>query len=149
MIFWLTGQPGSGKSTLAKALESALQAQGHQVAHLDGDELRKATGNRDYSDSGRILNVRTAQRLAAQLAADGMVVVAAFVSPHRWLREEFKQRHDVIEIYLHTTRATNKAAFFVPVYEPPTSHFIDIDTSLLTVEQCVRKIVDESLGEEG
>ncbi|MCX6903007.1 MAG: adenylyl-sulfate kinase, partial [Verrucomicrobia bacterium] len=142
MIFWFTGQPGSGKSTLARALGTALQARGYQVASLDGDELRRQTRNTDYSDAGRSLNVRTGQRRAAELAAGGFVVVAAFVSPHRTLREEFKANHEVVEIYVHTTKATSKDVFRVPHYEPPLARYIDLDTALLTVDQCVQAVLD-------
>ena len=102
MIYWLTGQPGSGKSTLSMALKSALRARGHAVVHLDGEFLRDVTDNRDFSLAGRMRNIKAGQQLAAKLHADGIVVVASFVSPYRNLREEFKRKGDVVEIYLHT-----------------------------------------------
>ena len=141
MIYWFTGQPGSGKSTLAAALKVALRARGCQGVHLDGEELREITGNKDFSETGRVLNVRAGQRLARKLQADGMTVVASFVSPHRWLREEFKKNGDVIEIYVHTTRPTDREAYFVKAYEPPVSDFVDIDTTSASVEECVQRII--------
>lgn len=141
MIFWFTGQPGSGKSTLANALETALRVRDYQVAKLEGEELRRQTGNTDFSDAGRMLNVRNGQRRAAELAASGFVVLAAFVSPHRTLREEFKASHEVLEIYVHTAKATTKDAFRVPCYEPPLARYVDLDTSAQTVEQCVETIL--------
>jgi hypothetical protein len=83
MIIWFTGQPGAGKSTLANALGSARQTLGYRVAAIDGEAVRRQTGNDDYSDAGRILNVRRGQQRAAELAANGLVVMASFVSPHR------------------------------------------------------------------
>jgi len=141
MIYWFTGQPGSGKSTLSNALKATLQAQGRKVVHLDGEELREITGNRDFSETGRVLNVTIAQRLAKKLDADGIVVVASFVSPHRWLREEFKKKCDVIEIFVHTTRPTDREAYFVKGYEPPSSSFVDIDTTSASVEECIQRIL--------
>ncbi len=141
MIIWFTGQPGAGKSTLAGALQAALRAHGHRVEAIDGEELRRQTGNDDYSDAGRILNVRNAQRRATELAADGSAVIASFVSPHRSLREELKKNQDVLEIYVHTSKANPKDIYRVPYYEPPTSGYLDLDTSAHTVEQCVAKIM--------
>ena len=146
MIIWLTGQPGSGKSTVAKRLEEALIACGHRVALIDGEDLRRETGNQDYSDAGRIKNVRAGQMRAAELAAEGAVVLASFVSPHRRLREEFKQGRPVVEAYLHTEKTTPKNAFHARNYEPPLSNYIDLDTSFLTVDQCAEAILDAALG---
>jgi adenylylsulfate kinase len=144
MIYWFTGQPGSGKSTLAAALKAVLQARGSQVVCLDGEELREITGNKDFSETGRLFNVKIGQRLAKKLAAEGIVVVASFVSPHRWLREEFKKDCDVIEIYVHTTRPTDREAYFVKAYEPPVSDFVDVDTTSASIEECVQKIIAAS-----
>ena len=141
MIFWFTGQPGSGKSTLAAALKAALAARGRKVVHLDGEELREITGNKDFSEEGRVLNVRICQRLAKKLAAEEIVVIASFVSPHRWLREEFKKDCDVTEIYVHTTRPTDRKAYFVKDYEPPLLNFVNIDTTSASVEECVGRIL--------
>ena len=102
MIYWFTGQPGAGKTTLALALKTELAARGHVTVHLDGDLLRIVTANQDFSMAGRMKNIRAAQALAAKLHEDGAWVVAAFVSPFRGLREEFKKRPEVLEIYVHT-----------------------------------------------
>ena len=63
MIFWFTGQPGSGKTTLGKALLEKLD----DVFHIDGDDLRGLSANVDYSEQGRINNIRTAQSIAMYL----------------------------------------------------------------------------------
>jgi adenylylsulfate kinase-like enzyme len=140
MIYWFTGQPGAGKSTLAAALQSDLRKRGFSAVHLDGEELREITGNRDYSREGRIANIRAGQKLAAKLSAEGIIVTVSFVSPYRWLREEFKKSHNVVEIYVHTTETRGREKFFVKDYEPPQSDFIDIDTTHVSVEACVNDI---------
>ena len=141
MIYWLTGQPGAGKTTLAIALKSALRKQGHPVVHLDGEFLRELMGNKDLSEAGRIRNIKTAQQLAAKLHADGIVVVASFVSPYRNIREEFKRCGIVLEIYLHTTEIRGKESYFVANFEPPLEDFLDIDTTNVSVDACVQKIL--------
>jgi len=141
MIYWFTGQPGAGKSTLAAALKAALQKRGHSVVHLDGEEIREITGNVDYSETGRVINIRTGQRLAAKLATEGISVVASFVSPYRTMREEFKKNLKVVEIYVHTTAIRGREKYFVRDYEPPLANFLDVDTTDATVEECIKKIL--------
>lgn len=141
MIIWFTGQPGSGKSTLARAVATALRGNGLKVAELDGEEFRRQTGNNDYSDAGRIRNVRGAQERAGELVAGGFTVVASFVSPHRSLREDFKAKQNVLEFYVHTSCITGKEEFHVLNYEPPLRDYLSLDTSTLTIDQCVALIL--------
>ena len=141
MIYWFIGQPGAGKTTLALALKSALQGHGQPVVHLDGEFVREVTDNQDFSETGRIRNIRTGQRLAAKLQADGITVVASFVSPYRALREEFKRQGNVVEIYVHTTEIRGKEARFAPDFEPPQDSFVDMDTTGILVASCVAKIL--------
>jgi len=141
MIYWFTGQPGAGKTTLALALKKELAARGHVTVHLDGDLLRIVTANQDFSTAGRMKNIRTAQALAEKIHADGAWVVAAFVSPFRALREEFKLRAEVLEIYVHTTEKRGREKFFAENFEPPQENFLDVDTTSVSVEECVRRIL--------
>jgi adenylylsulfate kinase len=141
MIYWFTGQPGAGKTTLALALQKVLAARGQVTVHLDGDLLRIVTVNQDFSTAGRMRNIRAAQALAAKIHEDGVWVIAAFVSPFRALREEFKQRAEVFEIYVHTTEKRGREQFFAEAYEPPLKKFLDLDTTNVSVEACVRRIL--------
>ncbi|HXF09961.1 MAG TPA: adenylyl-sulfate kinase [Desulfuromonadaceae bacterium] len=141
MIYWFTGQPGAGKTTLAVALIKELKFQGRPAVHLDGDILRAVTDNHDFSTAGRMKNVRAAQALAAKVHSEDVWVVAAFVSPFRQLREEFKKRGDVVEVYVHTTTPRGRESYFVKDYEPPLENFIDVDTTNAGVEECIRKVL--------
>jgi adenylylsulfate kinase-like enzyme len=141
MIYWFTGQPGAGKTTLALALQKELRRRGHVTVHLDGDLLRIVTANQDFSAAGRMKNIRAAQALAAKIHEEGAWVVAAFVSPFRAMREGFKQRPEVLEIYVHTSEKRGREEFFVEAYEPPLENFLDIDTTNAGVDECVRRIL--------
>jgi len=87
-------------------------------------------------------NIRAAQALAEKIHADGAWVVAAFVSPFRDLRDEFKRRAEVFEIYVHTSENRGREKFFAEAYEPPLENFLDIDTTNAGVDECVRRILD-------
>ena len=139
MIFWFTGQPGSGKTTLGKALLEKLD----NSFHIDGDDLRRLSANVDYSEQGRISNIRTAQSIAMYLDNKGRNVVVSVVAPYRWLREEFKERHNVNEIYLHTTEIRGREHYFAENYEAPEVNFLDIDTTNVSLEDCIEKIIKE------
>ena len=139
MIFWFTGQPGSGKTTLGKALIKKLG----KAFHIDGDDLRGLSSNIDYSEQGRISNIRTAQSIAMYLDNKGQHVVVSVIAPYKWLRDEFKKRHKVNEIYLHTTEIRGREDYFAEGYEPPSENFLDIDTTNISVEDCIGKIEKE------
>ena len=138
MIFWFTGQPGSGKTTLGKALLDEL----NDAFHIDGDDLRVLSTNSDYSEQGRINNIRTAQSIAMFLDNKGKEVVVSVVAPYRWLREEFKSRHNVNEIYVHTSEIRGREHYFADDYELPEEDFLDLDTTNVTVDACISKILE-------
>ena len=141
MIFWFTGQPGSGKTTLGRALLEKFDS----ALHVDGDDLRGLVHNVDSSEQGRISNIRMAQSIAMFLDNKEQDVVVSVVAPYRWLREEFKARHKVNEVYLHTTEKRGKEKFFVENYEPPQENFLDVDTTNVSVEACIDRIVEAFL----
>tara|TARA_B100002052_G_scaffold215280_1_gene197248 strand:+ start:285 stop:713 length:429 start_codon:yes stop_codon:yes gene_type:complete len=139
MIFWFTGQPGSGKTTLGKALLEKLS----DVFHIDGDDLRGLSANVDYSKQGRISNIRTAQSIAMYLDNKGKNVVVSVVAPYKWLREEFKERHDVNEIYVHTSEIRGREHYFAEDYEKPEENFLEIDTTNVSVDECILRVLEE------
>ena len=99
------------------------------------------TANQDFSTAGRMKNIQAAQALAARIHEDGAYVVAAFVSPFRALREEFKQREEVLEIYVHTTEKRGRENHFAENYEPPLENFLDMDTTNVSIDVCVKRIL--------
>jgi adenylylsulfate kinase len=128
MIYYFVGQPGAGKTTLAKYLTEHFPKD--SVIHIDGDDLRDAFKNKDYSEYGRRLNVQRAQDIAQFLDKKGFTVLVSLVSPYRDQREEFKFNTSIIEIYVHTTEDRGRNHFHVENYEPPLENFIDIDTTI-------------------
>lgn len=133
MIIWLTGQPGSGKTTIAQQLleENVVNYV------LDGDDLRKLMPNPGYDEKGRRQNIDRAQAIAGYLNQFGVWGAVALVSPYRDQREEFKARHRVLEVYLHTDEERGREQFFADDYEPPEDDYLDIDTAVCSVEEAV------------
>ena len=148
-IYWLTGQPAHGKTVLGKKLVELLRTEKRnwrkQVFHLDGDDLRELTINKDYSEQGRINNIRNAQMIAEYLHKNGCDVVVSLVAPYRWLREEFKERiglDNFQEFYVHTTQPRERDHFKVEGYEAPEENFMDVDTTKDNPNQSFNKIVN-------
>ena len=136
MIYWFTGQPSAGKTTLGTKLHRFLKTEKRNwrrdVFHLDGDNLRELTVNKDYTDKGRETNIRNAQMIAEYLHNNGCDVVVSLVAPYRWLREEFKERigdKEFCEFYVHTTEKRERNKYHTKDYEPPEIEFIDVDTT--------------------
>jgi adenylylsulfate kinase len=142
MIYWFTGQPMAGKTTLAKMLENHIV---DNVYLIDGDDLRDLTTNKDYSINGRVSNVNAAQKIAHYLHNQGQDVIVSLVSPYIDQREEFKTLlgDQIKEIYVHTTEIRERDHFKAIAYIPPSTNFIDIDTTYDTEEQSLKKIIDE------
>lgn len=145
MIYWFTGQPSHGKTVLAKLLKSKIEKPDKKVFHVDGDNLRNLTLNKDYSEQGRIDNVRGAQKIAHFLHNEGYDVVVSLISPYRWQREELKNnlKDGIIEFYVHTSSKRERDEFRVENYEPPLENYVDIDTTNDSPEDSLNKILKE------
>ena len=110
--------------------------------HIDGDDLREIFVNKDYSEQGRRRNIERAQDLALFLHRKGYTVFVSLVSPYKDQRDSFKKTSDAVEIYIHTTETRGRESFHVSNYEPPTENFIDIDTTDVSINESVEKILN-------
>ena len=134
MIYWFTGQPAHGKTVLANMLKKELP----NAFMIDGDDMRELFSNKDYSIKGRVENVGTAQRIAHYLHNQGKDVIVALVAPYVDQREDFKKLvgiENVVEFYVHTSEPRERDHFKAIAYIPPTSDYVDIDTTTDTPEQ--------------
>jgi len=144
MIYWFTGQPGAGKTVLCNALKDALETKFYKnVIHIDGDDIREIFDNKDYSKEGRYKNIILAQQIAKFSHLKGFDVAVSLVSPYKELREQFKKEigSELKEIYVHTTEIRGREHYHSADYEPPTKNFIDIDTTNITINECLNKII--------
>ena len=147
MIYWFTGQPGAGNTVLGTKLKDFLQTEKRNcrkdVFHIDGDNLRELTLNKDYSEVGRIQNIKNAQLLAYFLQSNECDIVVSLVAPYKELREEFKEvcGDTIVEIYVHTNRKRNREEFKVKEYQAPEENFFDMDTTSDNPTQSFTKLI--------
>src|SRR5579864_2936978 len=99
---WFTGLSGAGKSTLARSIERRLIALGRNVEVLDGDVVRthlsKGLG---FSRADRDTNIKRIAFVCALLTRNGVISIAAAISPYRetraWARQEIG---NFVEVYV-------------------------------------------------
>ncbi len=142
MIYWLTGQPGAGKTTIAEQLNNAIKTY-KSCFHVDGDDIRELFENKDYSEQGRRKNIELAQQISHYLNSKHVDVVVSLVSPYKDQRDTFKSKMgtEITEIFVHTSEIRGRENYFVSDYKQPTDNFIDIDTTNVSVEDCVERIL--------
>lgn len=93
VVLWFTGLSGSGKSTVAGALEEALHKLGVSTYLLDGDNVRHGLcSDLGFSDADRKENIRRVGEVANLMVEAGLVVLTAFISPHRAERQMVRER---------------------------------------------------------
>ncbi|WP_219606632.1 MULTISPECIES: adenylyl-sulfate kinase [Pectobacterium] len=113
VVIWFTGLSGSGKSTLAGALEQALHARGVSTYLLDGDNVRHGLcRDLGFTDDDRRENIRRVGEVAKLMVDAGLVVLTAFISPHRAERkmvQDLLGEGQFIEVFVDTPLATCEA----------------------------------------
>ena len=140
-IYWFTGQPGAGKTTLAKGLMNRLSLV--NFIHVDGDDIRDIFQNKDYSENGRRKNIEKAQDISLFLDSKGFDVIVSLVSPYKDQRDEFKNKHNVLEFYIHTEDIRGREDYHVSNYEPPTENFVDVDTTNVIEQISIGVIINK------
>ena len=170
ITLWFTGLSGSGKSTIAHATIERLAEFGRNCSLLDGDEIRthlsKGLG---FSKEDRDTNIRRVGYVAGLIAQHGGTTLCSVISPYRAIRDEARKMSNgnFVEIYCSTpidvceqrdvkgmyakaraAVADGKPMGFTGVddpYEPPLNPEVTLDTSTLSVQECVDHIIDKLL----
>ena len=99
---WFTGLSGAGKSTISGILEKRLRDAGAKVEVLDGDAVREnLSKGRGFSKEDRDINIRRIGFVCGLLSRNGVIAIAAAISPYRAVRDEVRSHiHNFIEIYV-------------------------------------------------
>jgi len=163
VILWFTGLSGSGKSTLAHALEEALYQKSCRTIVLDGDNVRHGLcSDLGFSDEDRKENVRRIAELSKLTIESGVIALTAFISPFKSDREDARDlvgAGDLIEIFcecplhvceerdvkgLYRRARKGEVKEFTGIsspYEEPSNADIRINTSELSIEESVGRIL--------
>lgn len=164
VMIWFTGLSGSGKSTIAIALERELQKRGLLCRILDGDNIRSGINNNlGFSEEDRVENIRRIAEIGKLFVDTGIITIAAFISPNNDIREmaaniigkenfleifvstpiEECERRDVKGLYAKARRGEikNFTGISAP-FEAPANPALSIDTSKLSVEESVNRLLE-------
>jgi bifunctional enzyme CysN/CysC len=164
-VLWFTGLSGSGKSTIARLLERRLFGLGVRTFMLDGDNLRHGlNGDLSFSATDRTENIRRAAEVAKLAFDHGSLVLCSFISPFRADRDVARSLLPggaFLEIYvacdvevckrrdpkgLYARALAGEVADFTGVsspYEEPLQPDLLLDSSVLSPEQSVARILEE------
>ncbi|EAR53237.1 adenylylsulfate kinase [Photobacterium sp. SKA34] len=108
-VLWFTGLSGAGKSTVAGALENKLAEIGYHTYLLDGDNVRHGLcRDLGFSAEDRRENIRRIGEVATLMADAGLIVLSAFISPHREERQlvrDLLPEGEFIEVFVDTPLA--------------------------------------------
>lgn len=158
---WFTGMSGSGKSTLSGILATRLRAIGARVEVIDGDIVRtQLCQGLGFSRDDRKENIRRIGFVCELLSRNGVIAIAAAISPYRACREELRSRiPNFIEIYTHCpvevlverdVKGLYKKALAGEIpnftgisdpYEAPSAPEVTIDSSKQSTEESVDAIL--------
>jgi adenylyl-sulfate kinase len=99
---WFTGMSGAGKSTISNLLVERLRRGNAKVEVLDGDVVRtylsKGLG---FSKEDRDENIRRIGFVCELLSRNGVIAIAAAISPYRAVRDEVRARiENFVEVYV-------------------------------------------------
>jgi adenylyl-sulfate kinase len=159
---WLTGLSGAGKSTLAVGVAEVLVARGYRVEILDGDDVRKnLSKGLSFSKEDRDTNIRRIGYVARLLSRNGVVAIAAAISPYRETRDETRREHEApfVEVFVDCSfeeliRRNRKGLYAKALrgeiqnfsgvsdpYEPPLAPEVTVRTDRERIEESVAKIL--------
>ena len=163
-MVWFTGLSGSGKSTVALGVERELHKRGILCRILDGDNIRSGINkNLGFSADDRKENIRRIAEIGKLFVDTRVVTLSAFFSPtneSRRMASEIIGADDFREVYVSTplevceqrdvqglfARARRgEIKDFTGVsapFEVPEHPALPLDTSVLTLEESVNKVLE-------
>ena len=102
LTVWLTGLSSAGKTTISRAVHETLQARGQRVEWLDGDAMRLSlSAGLGFSKKDRDENIRRIGFVCELLSRNGVIAIAAVISPYREVRRSVRARiPNFVEVFM-------------------------------------------------
>ena len=163
-VIWMTGLSGSGKTTIAKGVERSLHSKGILNQLLDGDNIRVGISNNlTFSHEDRRENIRRIAEVSKLFMNCGIVTLNCFISPTieiRKIAENIIGTENFIEVYINASIETCENRDVKGLYkkarkgeikdftgisapfEVPKNAKIEINTSELSIDESVQKVLD-------
>ncbi|HEX2396772.1 MAG TPA: adenylyl-sulfate kinase [Solirubrobacteraceae bacterium] len=163
LVLWLTGLSSAGKSTLSRMAATRLRERGHRVEVIDGDLIReRLSPDLGFSRTDRDENVRRVTVISDLLSRNGVIVLAAMISPFREARARARAelRARFVEVYvkasveacakrdpkgLYAKALGGQIGEFTGIsdpYEEPLAPELVLDTEHESKQQCVARILE-------
>jgi adenylylsulfate kinase len=93
LLIQMTGLGGAGKSSIANLTKKSLNALGHKVELLDGDNYRQhLCRDLGFSKEDRLENIRRLGFVGLLLAKHGVISILAAINPYEEAREALKNK---------------------------------------------------------
>ncbi|RJP19686.1 MAG: adenylyl-sulfate kinase [Candidatus Omnitrophota bacterium] len=99
---WFTGLSGAGKSTISAVLHDELKRRDIKHEILDGDVVRtNLSKGLSFSKEDRDTNIRRIGFVCNLLSRNGIIAIAAAISPYREVREQVRDQIDhFVEVFV-------------------------------------------------
>lgn len=162
---FFTGLPSSGKSTLANVLITKLmEIGGRPTTLLDGDLVRKHLSSElGFSKEHRDINIRRIGWVASEITKNGGIAICAPIAPYDRIRKEVREMVQPVGGFILVHVATplkvceqrDRKGLFAKAragiikeftgisdpYEEPSDADIIIDTTELSAQEAVQKVI--------
>lgn len=162
---FMTGLSGAGKSTISQRLVEVIQRDYKRpVTVLDGDVVREMlSSGLTFSRADRELNLRRIGFVAGEVTRHGGICVCAAIAPYETARAEARARIQPLggfyEVFVATPLAVCESRDSKGLYararrgeirgftgiddpfEPPKNADLSIDTSRMSIDEEVQKIL--------
>lgn len=167
LLIQMTGLSGAGKTTLARLVKHELEALGHSVELIDGDEYRRhLCPDLGFSKADRLENIRRLGFVGLTLVKHGVITLLAAINPYDAARQALTAQNPKVKtIFIdcpltilierdtkglyrkallpegHPDRVEHFTGISDP-YEMPQNPHLTIHTHLENAEKSTKQIVD-------
>ncbi len=166
-LVWFTGLSGCGKSTIAAAFQEKLISEGKHCYVLDGDNIRHGlNSDLGFSAADRVENIRRIGEVGKLFVDAGVIAITSFISPYRKDRDAVRSKIDgkFVEVFvkcpldecekrdpkgLYKKARNGEISDFTGIsapYEEPLNPEVVVDSSKLSVAECVDRIYEHIKG---